>query len=489
MLRDGFQQLLEILRQKKSKGATWRNLLAHHTSECCAPGHSRGSVGSLKEAGIDDDHTTTTGEHVCKLKLMKLFEAAAGSAVPADLPPFECTSSGCATQAEAQEEACFFTLAFLLCTGPALVFLHPNSLSNAVQTVRDAARPVHSAMLEDPSVSGIFSAWSTWAQQPDAVLAPNVTIAAPKTKLQADPSKALSPEELVDVLRKAGKNGNPLNPSHLPVHVRSVLANTLKKGELKPFLKERQDVFTIQQEKGCNQWTFSVNEVGNIQASSSASRGAASPSGDPPPPQQPEAVSSSSSGAPPPLPPPPQPQPVSSSLSSGAPQPQQPQPPPANNSSILNTEEWRPWRESQAAHAAKWASQQSPSGELPPAAKPSPPQAPPEAAAEPAPLVSQPAAVVHTASPASSGTPQPPLQAQSASPLPSGAPPPRQQSQVGSSSGSGAPQPPPQPPRENNGSTQPDAWAGYGWHWQQHGSGTNSWQGTWNWQTGTWERQ
>ena len=154
-----FEEFAEILRDGKSKGATWRNVLAYHTSKCCAPRHQHGFLSSLKDAGIDEVHQLL-GQHFTTLDFGdKLFEGS-----PHGLPPFSCSSAVFATQLEAQEDACFFALAFLLCAVPGGVMLHKNSMKN-VDAVREAAKAVRSAMLlQGPPVSGVFAQWSTWGE-------------------------------------------------------------------------------------------------------------------------------------------------------------------------------------------------------------------------------------------------------------------------------------------------------------------------------------
>jgi len=241
-----FEEFAEILRDGKSKGATWRNVLAYHTSKCCAPRHQHGFLSSLKDAGIDEVHQLC-GLHFTILNFGdKLFEG-----FPDGLPPFSCSSAVFATQLEAQEDACFFALAFLLCAVPGGVMLRPNSMKNVnVDAVREAAKAVRSAMLlQGPPVSGVFAQWSTWGESLGTqVLAPAV---APKEKIQYDASTARSPAELVALLRSPwpGKT-QQLDPNRLPKKVFKALGESLKKGTFKKFLLDHQDAFIVHEVQG-----------------------------------------------------------------------------------------------------------------------------------------------------------------------------------------------------------------------------------------------
>lgn len=263
-----FEEFAKILRDGKSEGATWRNVLAYHTSKCCAPGHQHGFLPSLKDAGIDEVHQLD-GLHFTILNFGdKLFEGS-----PDGLPPFSCSSAVFATQLEAQEDACFFALAFLLCAVPGGVMLHPNSMKNVnVDAVREAAKAVRSAMLlQGPPVSGVFAQWSTWGESLGTqVLAPAV---APKEKIQYDASTARSPAELVALLRSPwpGKT-QQLDPTRLPKKVFNALGESLKKGTFKKFLLDHQDAFIVHEAQGAKNWTFSArgDGDGNLTTESSS---------------------------------------------------------------------------------------------------------------------------------------------------------------------------------------------------------------------------
>ena len=94
-------QFEEILRQSKSSGATWRNVLAQHTSKCCARAHARGPVQSLSDCGIDVVQTLVSGQVFTELKLHPLFDVPEGDAAPQEC--IVCSGPACDTQCEAQE--------------------------------------------------------------------------------------------------------------------------------------------------------------------------------------------------------------------------------------------------------------------------------------------------------------------------------------------------------------------------------------------------
>jgi len=225
-----FEEFAEILRDGKSKGATWRNVLAYHTSKCCAPRHQHGFLSSLKDAGIDEVHQLL-GQHFTTLDFGdKLFEGS-----PHGLPPFSCSSAVFATQLEAQEDACFFALAFLLCAVPGGVMLHKNSMKN-VDAVREAAKAVRSAMLlQGPPVSGVFAQWSTWGESLGTqVLAPAV---APKEKIQHDASDDLLRVDVYTIFFRAALTGQIMGRLHVAAADPSgwSYASALRSADLNPF--------------------------------------------------------------------------------------------------------------------------------------------------------------------------------------------------------------------------------------------------------------
>jgi hypothetical protein len=58
----------------EEKLATWRQILAHHTSQCCRPEHKGGVVASLKLAGLDDVIEISLCHYIVVLELPALFE-------------------------------------------------------------------------------------------------------------------------------------------------------------------------------------------------------------------------------------------------------------------------------------------------------------------------------------------------------------------------------------------------------------------------------
>jgi len=167
-----WSEFTHTLRNAKVKGASWRNLLAFHTSQCCAAKGQKETrmIVSLKEAGLDtvrDSDMGTEGFNV-SVTLDHLFQLSADRPRGHELPSFTCVSflvnfrqgspdSG-AVQ-EAQEQACFHTLAFLLCLAPSHVHVHPNSVTN-VDEVRRSTANMRCQLAVIPPASGTWRAWS-----------------------------------------------------------------------------------------------------------------------------------------------------------------------------------------------------------------------------------------------------------------------------------------------------------------------------------------
>ena len=133
--------LLQTL--SKVRRGTYRQILAVHTSECCARDHEPRMTRSLKAAGLDNSVVLET-MYIVTLSLKAVHLGQANDS----LPPLILKSSPQPTEIAAQEEVCQFALAFLLSVGPNQVLLHPQSLTEGERSVallREAGLKVHAA--------------------------------------------------------------------------------------------------------------------------------------------------------------------------------------------------------------------------------------------------------------------------------------------------------------------------------------------------------
>ena len=70
----GWEDMQKLLQEEKSLTASWQNLLAVHTSTCCAPGKEERLVPSLEAAGLKDPVIDSgTGQMSVALILNNLF--------------------------------------------------------------------------------------------------------------------------------------------------------------------------------------------------------------------------------------------------------------------------------------------------------------------------------------------------------------------------------------------------------------------------------
>ena len=96
---DEYKNLEATLQASRSRGCSWRNLLAVHTSTCCQRFKANGLVPSLKDCGIN--LAMVDGAKICEdghqsvyveLKLDQLFYCPRGA--EASLPKLSLTCRG-----------------------------------------------------------------------------------------------------------------------------------------------------------------------------------------------------------------------------------------------------------------------------------------------------------------------------------------------------------------------------------------------------------
>ena len=118
-----WNDLLHVLSQEQK--ASYRQILAAHTSVCCSPQHQPRMIQSLKDAGLDNP-VAFEDKHMVTISLKAVHLGQANDS----LPPLIVTSSPQPTVRDAQEQACQVTLAFLLSVGADQIRLHPSALAH-----------------------------------------------------------------------------------------------------------------------------------------------------------------------------------------------------------------------------------------------------------------------------------------------------------------------------------------------------------------------
>jgi hypothetical protein len=126
MLKPGWGVLQKALWDEKR--VAWRQILSHHTSNCCRPQKKGGVVASLKSAGLDNRIQRRLGRFSVVLELPALFNC---QLVASDfLGYFTYASQEHDTHKKAKEEACLTVLTFLLTIAPKRMHIAPNSMRN-----------------------------------------------------------------------------------------------------------------------------------------------------------------------------------------------------------------------------------------------------------------------------------------------------------------------------------------------------------------------
>ena len=94
-----WNDLLHVLSQEKK--ASYRQILAAHTSDCCSPQHEPRMIPSLKDVGLDSP-VAFEDKHVVTISLKAMHLGQAND----NLSPLIVTSSPQLTVRDAQEQTC-----------------------------------------------------------------------------------------------------------------------------------------------------------------------------------------------------------------------------------------------------------------------------------------------------------------------------------------------------------------------------------------------
>jgi hypothetical protein len=267
MLTPGWGALQHSLLEEKI--ATWRQILAHHTSQCCRPEHKGGVVPSLKSAGLDNVIQSRLGQFIVVLELPALFNC---QLVASDfLGHFTYASQEHDTHKKAQEEACLTVLTFLLTIAPQRMFIAPKSMGN-IDRVRAAAEEFRSTCV--PPASG---SWFEWyidlneAPQPGQTVPKAIKLGYIEPRNQAERAQLV-----LDVLRTWLGTQTPADPRNCPKAIREQLMTLVLPNQLKTFLL-RHDCIFIVNEAHKRTWTFSLAAVAAVSRNDVAPLVAAEP--------------------------------------------------------------------------------------------------------------------------------------------------------------------------------------------------------------------
>lgn len=254
----GWFMMQECLKEQKVPAATWQNLLAVHTSTCCAPGKATRLVPSLEEAGLRTPVTDPgTGKMHVTLVIEELFPEM----------KFGAHSSWHDDHASAKEEVCFDILTFALLLAPHMVRIHPNSVKDGEVSIAKV-RSLGECMV---MTNEVLEAW-----QKRLLAFPRAPQLMPVPRNQPSPTSggagsggaaASSPpisaknraenEAQAEALILAHYAGGAWhNPSCLNQAVFRGLERLLPKGKLRSFLRARVHIFEIRETGVGRNWEF-----------------------------------------------------------------------------------------------------------------------------------------------------------------------------------------------------------------------------------------
>ena len=242
-----WNDLLHVLSQEKK--ASYRQILAAHTSDCCSPQHEPRMIPSLKDVGLDSP-VAFEDKHVVTISLKAMHLGQAND----NLSPLIVTSSPQLTVRLAQEQTCQVTLAFLLSVGVDQIRLHPSALANGVESVALLKEAGHKVCVAaGPPAPGT---WREWMQQLPPIGPTQVTHRAWIDPMKDKPEVVI--EALLQLLHQPqNSSDHRFNPSRLPPHVRLTLEQNRPKKGLKPFLLKHGHIFEVH-ESGAGPWQFSI---------------------------------------------------------------------------------------------------------------------------------------------------------------------------------------------------------------------------------------
>ena len=271
----------DSLQAERVPGASWQNLLAVHTSCCCAPGKSTNRpVESLEAAGLRFPVTDTgTGKARVTLILPELFPEMRFGATSSwhDLEPEKQVP-----HKKAKEELCFDILTFAMLMAPHLVRIHPNSVKEgAVSIAKLRSLGESTTMSEGPALR-----WQTRLK----LYPPAPELTSPKSGASGSGAAGNSGDGGGTGAGSSGDGGGAgatsrspisgatreeneaqaealiclhygvspqwLNPSKLKRPVFSGLADLLPKKSLRRFLEARPNLFVTRSIAGSNAWEF-----------------------------------------------------------------------------------------------------------------------------------------------------------------------------------------------------------------------------------------
>ena len=254
------------LRKAKVPTASWQNLLAVHTSTCCAPGKEVRQVPSLEAAGLNRPVTDIgTGKVCVRLDIPELFPDMTFGANSAWHDP---DTQAKVPHRAAKEELCLDTLTFALLLAPHMVRIHPNSVLEGTVSIAKLR-----SLGECTEITGdILSRWQARLK----TYPPAVELTSPisgASSSGAGGSSGSGGAAQVPVVPQATREEQEaqaealirahyavsdkwLSPSRLKQPVYTGLKDLLPKKSLRRFLEARPNLFTTRNVDGSKAWEF-----------------------------------------------------------------------------------------------------------------------------------------------------------------------------------------------------------------------------------------
>ena len=250
----GWIMMQGALQAAKVKTASWQNLLAVHTSSCCAPNKAERMVESLEEAGLRTRFTDPgTGRIAVRMIIPNLFPGF----------PYGIASDWHDDHRSAKEEVCFDTLTFMLLLAPHMVWMHPNSVNEGQEAI-DQLRAKGGCM----QMVGKLGQWQEtlrW-QAAAPVLVPKSSPSSGGTAASSGAAATSSSagneeneKQAEALLIKGVSKGQWQHPSN--IQSRTVylgLADLLPKRTLRRFLEARPQLFEVRDTGIGKNWEFRI---------------------------------------------------------------------------------------------------------------------------------------------------------------------------------------------------------------------------------------
>jgi len=248
----GWEDMQNLLQAEKAFGATWQNLLAVHTSTCCAPGKEERLVPSLEDAGLKNpDIDKQTGQMSVSLIVDKLFPELT----------FGVESSWHYDHVSAKEEVCKDTLTFALILAPHLVRMHPNSVKHGEESITQLRELGASLQCLDNDLAEWQNKLKLLPPAPQLFsckklqTSPTTGATASASGTRTTKDSEAEAEALIFAHYEPSQD-DWVNPSHLKKPVYSGLAALLPKGSLRRFLQARPDHFEVRDTGVGKNWEF-----------------------------------------------------------------------------------------------------------------------------------------------------------------------------------------------------------------------------------------